>query len=63
MSAKSANLSKGDWRDVGLMAETLSGVNIAQVNFDDWQLNRSNRIHDRDRGMRIGPCIKDNASM
>jgi hypothetical protein len=44
-----------------MMAKALAGVDVADVDLDRRDFHRDQRIVERDRGVRIGPGIEDDA--
>src|SRR5216684_3565715 len=50
LRAEAADHGTGGFRDIGIVPETFTGVNVADMNLDGRQLHAENRIQDRDRG-------------
>lgn len=63
MLAKAADLSKGDWRDVRMLPEGFSRVDVADVNFDSRQINRGYSVSKRHARVGVGPRIDQNAAV
>src|SRR4051812_43511685 len=59
--AEAGKAGKGGHGGEGVMAETLAGVDVADVNFDRWNVDALDRVMQRDRGVRIAARIDDDA--
>ena len=46
-----------------MMPEAFSGVHIGDVDFDDRELDASNRITQRDGCVSVSACVEDNPRM
>lgn len=48
-----------DGRNVGVMPKAFTRVNVGDVDFDDRHVGGLDRVHNGDRGMRIGARVQD----
>ena len=46
--AEAADHADGRFRNIGVLPEFLPAVDVGQVNLDDGQLDREQRVHQRD---------------
>ena len=59
--AEARQTGKGGHRGEGMMPETLAGVNIGDVNFHSGNVRALDRVVQRNRGVRIGGGVDDDA--
>ncbi len=59
MPAETADDARRDGRDIGVMAECLTFINIAEMHFDNRHVEQLQRVVNGDRRMRIGGGIDD----
>src|SRR5262249_29881825 len=50
-----------DPADIGVVAEGLAPIDVGEMDLDDRQLGGGKRVHERDRGVRVGAGIEDDA--
>src|ERR1700682_696243 len=61
LRAEAADHGTGGFRDIGIMPETFTGVDVADMNLDCRQLHAENRIQDRDRSGRVARRVDHDA--
>src|ERR1700687_4186908 len=61
LRAEAANHGTGGFRDIGIVPETFTGVDIADVNLARRKLHGKERIEDRDRGGGIARGVDHDA--
>src|SRR5437899_1134110 len=61
LDAEAAERGEGRARGVGVVTETLAGVDVGHVHFDGRNLHREQRVMQGDRGVRIAAGTDDDA--
>src|SRR5580692_4312157 len=59
ISAQPDDGADRDVRKIGLLTKGLAGVDVAQVDFDEWQPHRGDGVSQRNTGVREGAGIED----